>query len=995
MPVRSLRTTRPARSPIGGPLPADFGWEILTAQDVNLSITKSDGVDTVFPGGSLTYTITASNAGPLTVFDARVVDIFPETLTCSWTCAGSSGNTCAASGTGDINDQTVDLAAGGSVTYTANCDVSPTATGTLENRAAIFAPGTAEEDPPGPIDNIAFDTDVIFGEFQVNTFAAGNQSVPDAGSRADGGFVVVWMDSFRDGFLRGIFGQRFDSTGTKIGADFQVNTVTAGLQSDPRIAMRPDGAFVVVWSSFASLANGRNIYGQRFDSSGTKNGTRVPGQHLHRHPPRRSVGRRRSGRTLRRGVEPPRRRIGDRHRRPALRLLRTETRFRVPGQQHHALVSAIRRGRHGWRRRLRGHLGERSGPGRQSESSVSVSAPAATALGGEFVVNSVTGYQQFGTGVTADAAGDFVVVWTGDPPLIDGFDVHGQRFESTGARVGAEFVVNSTMPGYQLTTPPSDGTVARHVGGTPGGDFVVVWRCQYQDGSEYGLFGQRFDAAGARVGGEFQVNEYTPGNQDHPSVSVDASGGFVVAWSGPGDGVFNDIFARRFQGFGSTSRRRLRPRRPPSTSTATPTATPTNTATPTRDSDRDADATTATPTPTATNTATATPTPSNTATSTPTATDTATATPTRQTATATPTATNTATATPTASNTATSTPTATNTATVTPTASNTATSTPTATNTATATADGEQHRHVTPTATDTATATPTPSNTAVTPTATDTATATPTPSNTATVDADGDRHRHRRRRRRPTPPPRRRRRPNATPTAPTPTRDRHRHVRRRRRPTPPPRRRRRPTPPPRRRRRPTPPPRRDGDRHRHRDADGDRHRHRDTDGEQHRHRDADGDRHRHRDADAEQHRHGDADGDRHRHATPTPSKTATSTPTATDTATSTPTPTTPPPRRRRRPTTATSTPTATDTATATPTATDTATATPTAHRHRYVDADVDRDSDREPDRDRDAVTYGHGDRHRYRDADVDRDADLDADDDVDSRRRRARRRRRW
>ena len=341
----------------GGPPPADFGWEILTAQDVNLSITKTDGVDTAFPGGSLTYTITASNAGPQAVFDARVVDIFPETLTCSWTCAGSIGNICAASGTGDINDQTVDLAAGGSVTYTANCDVSPTATGTLENRAAIFAPGTAEEDPPGPIDNVAFDTDVIFGEFQVNTFTAGNQSVPDAGSRADGGFVVVWMDSFRDGFLRGVFGQRFDSTGTKIGADFQVNTITAGLQSDPRIAMRPDGAFVVVWSSFASVANGRNIYGQRFDSSGDEDGTGVPGQHQHRHSSQRSVGGRRSGRTLRGGVEHPRWFV-DRHRRPAFRLLRTETRFRVPGQQHHALVSAIRLGRHGWRRRLRGHLGE-------------------------------------------------------------------------------------------------------------------------------------------------------------------------------------------------------------------------------------------------------------------------------------------------------------------------------------------------------------------------------------------------------------------------------------------------------------------------------------------------------------------------------------------------------------------------------------------------------------------------------------------------------------
>ena len=143
----------------GGAPPADFGWEILTAQDVDLSITNSDGVATAFPGGSVVYTITASNAGPDTVFDARVVDSFPASLTCNWTCAGSAGNTCAASGTGNINDATVGLAVGGSVTYTATCAVSPAATGTLVNTATIFAPGTAVE--ANIANNSATDSDAI------------------------------------------------------------------------------------------------------------------------------------------------------------------------------------------------------------------------------------------------------------------------------------------------------------------------------------------------------------------------------------------------------------------------------------------------------------------------------------------------------------------------------------------------------------------------------------------------------------------------------------------------------------------------------------------------------------------------------------------------------------------------------------------------------------------------------------------------------------------
>ena len=146
----------------------------------------------------MVYTITASNAGPDTVFDARVVDTFPASLTCSWTCAGSAGNTCAASGTGDINDATVDLAVGGSVTYTATCAVSPAATaGTLVNTAAIFAPGTAVEASiadnsatnevtviaPPTIDKVFGMLSISVGETTTLTFTLTN---PNAGTALSG-----------------------------------------------------------------------------------------------------------------------------------------------------------------------------------------------------------------------------------------------------------------------------------------------------------------------------------------------------------------------------------------------------------------------------------------------------------------------------------------------------------------------------------------------------------------------------------------------------------------------------------------------------------------------------------------------------------------------------------------------------------------------------------------------------------------------------------------
>src|SRR6185436_1996956 len=93
------------------------------ALSADLSITKTDGVVTAVPGGSVTYTITASNAGIDPVTGATVADTFPAILSCTWTCVGAGGGTCTAAGSGNVSD-TVNLPVGGSVTYTASCAIS-------------------------------------------------------------------------------------------------------------------------------------------------------------------------------------------------------------------------------------------------------------------------------------------------------------------------------------------------------------------------------------------------------------------------------------------------------------------------------------------------------------------------------------------------------------------------------------------------------------------------------------------------------------------------------------------------------------------------------------------------------------------------------------------------------------------------------------------------------------------------------------------------------
>jgi len=126
----------------------------------DLSITNTDGVTTATAGGSVTYTITASNAGPSNATGATVADTFPASLTCTWTCVGAGGGTCTASGSGNINN-TVNLPAGGSVTYTASCTISASATGTLSNTATVAAPAGVTDPTPG--NNSATDVDTVVG----------------------------------------------------------------------------------------------------------------------------------------------------------------------------------------------------------------------------------------------------------------------------------------------------------------------------------------------------------------------------------------------------------------------------------------------------------------------------------------------------------------------------------------------------------------------------------------------------------------------------------------------------------------------------------------------------------------------------------------------------------------------------------------------------------------------------------------------------------------
>jgi uncharacterized repeat protein (TIGR01451 family) len=130
----------------------------------DLGITKTDGVATYIAGGSVAYTITVSNpSGPNNVVNATVTDIFSTNTniaSVTWTCSGVNGGTCVASGSGNINDNTVDLPVGASVTYSVNVTIAAGAAGNLTNTANVAVPAGYTDPTPG--NNSAIDTDALF-----------------------------------------------------------------------------------------------------------------------------------------------------------------------------------------------------------------------------------------------------------------------------------------------------------------------------------------------------------------------------------------------------------------------------------------------------------------------------------------------------------------------------------------------------------------------------------------------------------------------------------------------------------------------------------------------------------------------------------------------------------------------------------------------------------------------------------------------------------------
>ena len=402
-------------------------------------------------------------------------------------------------------------------------------------------------------DNFKFTLADVKNEFQVNTYTTNNQGFNDNYHQSsttalkDGGFVIVWSSQGQDGSDWGIYGQRYDINSNKIGSEFQINTYTQNAQYNPSITALNSGGFVVVWASKLQDGSGNPIYGQRYDTNGNKVGSEFQistyTQDTQWWEPYPSVTTLNDGGFFVTWASESGDVDGNIYgQRYGANGNKVGTNFPIntytSGIQIQAAAITLNNGDLivAWQSypQNNGHWGLY---GQRYDNN-------GNKLGNQFQIHSSPYYDYSDPKIAVLTDGGFVVTyesgdWNGNGIDGSGYGVHGQKFDSTGNKIGSEFLINTYTTGNQFY---------QSVTALGNGGFVVVWQSQNQDGSGYGIYGQQFDANCNKIGNEFAINQYTANNQWFPAITTLADGSSVIiTWTSENqDGSENGIYVQKF-----------------------------------------------------------------------------------------------------------------------------------------------------------------------------------------------------------------------------------------------------------------------------------------------------------------------------------------------------------------------------------------------------------------------------------------------------------------
>ncbi len=379
------------------------------------------------------------------------------------------------------------------------------------------------------------------GEFPVNTYTTGDQTLPAVAMDAAGNFAIAWQSTGQDGSGYGVYGQRYAAAGTAIAGEVPLNVYTTGGQGLPAVAMDADGDFVVAWQG-QSATDGSGVTARQFRVTALT-------QYTYDSKSRPTATTDADGNTSQSSYDSAGNVVTTTDQRGNVTTNTYDAMGRVlsttlPAPSANPVWNYAYDGL--------GQLVSQTDPlGNTTTMAydgrgnlISTVTPITFSPAAANQANTYTTGAQLASMVASDANGDYVVVWQSNGQDGSGYGIYAQRYNASGQADGPEFRVNTDTNGQQARP-----TVAMD----SAGDFVVAWQSYGEDGGfGYGIYAQRYNAAGVAQGSEFQVSTYTLTNQLRPVAAMDAAGDFVVAWTSDSqDGSNYGVYAQRYNSSGT------------------------------------------------------------------------------------------------------------------------------------------------------------------------------------------------------------------------------------------------------------------------------------------------------------------------------------------------------------------------------------------------------------------------------------------------------------
>ncbi len=172
-----------------------------------------------------------------------------------------------------------------------------------------------------------------------------------------------------------------------------------------------------------------------------------------------------------------------------------------------------------------------------SDSTVMAGTPAAAAAGAadpDTLVNSTTNRLQAESDVATADSGSSWVVWQSLNQDGSSWGIYGQRYDAAGTKLGDEFLINTTTQRSQRLPKVAIDDTQ--------GLVAVAWQSLAQDDAGWGIVMRTFTMDGTAISGETIVNSTTRGRQSNPDIAFDDSGLLHIVWEGRGEGDNNGIF---------------------------------------------------------------------------------------------------------------------------------------------------------------------------------------------------------------------------------------------------------------------------------------------------------------------------------------------------------------------------------------------------------------------------------------------------------------------